>query len=824
MIHIKINRRNLCLYALLAIVVPIGICLLRWGGPRPHRVHREHAETVAKEFEYLTRRFDFHPPWDSWQSRVRAQEDLDELEWLLENRYSYLHLKGVDYKAALDSIRCSLGDGINRSTFGYQLSKFFALFGDGHSCVASSSVRLRSFCSSFPPFLVEESAGRLVAFKPDRSDFFDPNFPFLRAIDGLSMDKWIHVAGLTVAKGSPQFVRYNTLRNLRYVEALREELGLSESETLEVRLESADGLSTRRLVLPLVEERPVYGFWPRPEKEIKLMEEVRVESRILEPNIGYLRFVMMLAEPEFLDDLIEAMGSFSKTDGLIIDIRTNGGGRRSPLRVLFPFFMSENDKPRVVNVAAYRLGTENIKEDFKARFLYQASSWYFSRAEREIVDSFASTFKPEWTPPQEQFGKWHYFVISPSQEDRYYHYTKPVVILMDRWNFSACDIFLGAFKGCKNVTLMGQPSGGGSGCRQEYRLSNSGIRICLSRMASFQPNGKLYDGNGIRPDIVVESVPTDFIGRTDTVLDKAVDTTDCLEAVGVFKGWKNFLFVIVILSLLLLQASFLLVDMGCIEIEQQAVGGEPAVISEVTAPDQGQMEVIEEDVQEAVELVEEPAVEPDEPVEAVESDEVAEPEQAVEPEDTAVPEEVTEPEEEAEPQEGVDPNEEAEPNEPAEDVAKAVGHNLQRAIAWPPTEFLSGITFEYLSWVIRVVNAVLILTATLYCLSMLFSLKVSMLGRLGGINHISRAFFLSLLMLILLLPWQRIFGGMVPGAIYTPEELLEWYSAEAGDMLDKVIYYLRFSGYWLLVFLLLILSQIRSIRWGKAILRRLEII
>jgi hypothetical protein len=79
-------------------------------------------------------------------------------------------------------------------------------------------------------------------------------------------------------------------------------------------------------------------------------------------------------------------------------------------------------------------------------------------------------------------------------------------------------------------------------------------------------------------------------------------------------------------------------------------------------------------------------------------------------------------------------------------------------------------------------------------------------------------------MLILLLPWQRIFGGMVPGAIYTPEELVKWSSAEHGDILDKVIYYLRFSGYWLLILLLLILSQIRSVRWGKAILRRLEII
>jgi len=254
-----------------------------------------------------------------------------------------------------------------------------------------------------------------------------------------------------------------------------------------------------------------------------------------------------------------------------------------------------------------------------------------------------------------------------------------------------------------------------------------------------------------------------------------LDTTDCLEAVGVFKGWKNFLFVIVILCLLLLQASFLLVDTGCIEIDQ-AVSSESAAANVVAEPAQG--------------LAETPAVKaPDipEPVRQL----IEEPNVVPESSETAVPDEA------------------AEPNSPAEPISKAGDVKLQRAITWP---------------LIRVVNAVLILTATLFCLSMLFSLKISMLGRLGGINHISRAFFLSLFMLILLLPWQRIFGGMALGAIYTPDELVKWHSVENKDLFEQVLYYLRFSGYWLLIFLLLILSQIRSVRWGKAILRRLEII
>jgi hypothetical protein len=139
-------------------------------------------------------------------------------------------------------------------------------------------------------------------------------------------------------------------------------------------------------------------------------------------------------------------------------------------------------------------------------------------------------------------------------------------------------------------------------------------------------------------------------------------------------------------------------------------------------------------------------------------------------------------------------------------------------------EFLFGITFEHVVWTIRFVNAILILTAVLYCLTMLFTLKVSMLGRLGGINHITRAFFLSLLMLVFVLPWQGIFDGVVMGAIFTPAEIVKWHAEKTSDMFDMVLYYLRFCCFMVLVFLLLVLAQIRSSRWAKAILRRLEII
>jgi hypothetical protein len=254
-----------------------------------------------------------------------------------------------------------------------------------------------------------------------------------------------------------------------------------------------------------------------------------------------------------------------------------------------------------------------------------------------------------------------------------------------------------------------------------------------------------------------------------------IDTTDCLEAIGVFRGWKNFLFVVVILCLLLLQVSFWLVDTGCITAEQ--VGSDKASAAASPASPAG--------------------VRASDPQQTAEAAKVKEnikkaAEQVV-----------------------------AEPNIPTE----AAPQQLQSKLV----NFRFKVEFKHLAWLINFVNFVLVFAAILYCLTMLFSIKVSLLGRLGGINHICRAFFLSLVFLVLLLPWQipwrRFFAGEIFGAMYTPGDLLSSFAAlKDSGILYKVFYYSRFNGYWLVAMLLLIFSYIRSSRWAKATLRRLEVI
>ncbi|MHC4302513.1 MAG: hypothetical protein ACYS7Y_35080, partial [Planctomycetota bacterium] len=59
--------------------------------------------------------------------------------------------------------------------------------------------------------------------------------------------------------------------------------------------------------------------------------------------------------------------------------------------------------------------------------------------------------------------------------------------------------------------------------------------------------------------------------------------------------------------------------------------------------------------------------------------------------------------------------------------------------------------------------------------------------------------------------------------VFTPQEMIEWRLAKPEDTLTLSIYYLRFFGYGLAMFLLLILSNSASLKWTRAILHRAEV-
>lgn len=130
------------------------------------------------------------------------------------------------------------------------------------------------------------------------------------------------------------------------------------------------------------------------------------------------------------------------------------------------------------------------------------------------------------------------------------------------------------------------------------------------------------------------------------------------------------------------------------------------------------------------------------------------------------------------------------------------------------------LTFEHIASMVEPVNSILILACVLYGLTTFFALTVSIAAEIGGLSQISRAFYLSVVVLILLLPWQTIFGPAGFGTIYTPSELARSCTTHAAGTMQTGLFYLRFSGVWALTVLVLLLAHWRTCRWTRAALQR----
>jgi hypothetical protein len=268
-----------------------------------------------------------------------------------------------------------------------------------------------------------------------------------------------------------------------------------------------------------------------------------------------------------------------------------------------------------------------------------------------------------------------------------------------------------------------------------------------------------------------------------------IDVTDCLEARDAFRAMKNFCFWVMLICLLLLQGLFWFQQSGGIGDQKVAP---PSVKTEAATAEKA-----------AAEPVSHPAPE----VSAASS--------ASAPEPVPVPADTQK------------------PAEPIVQAAKEVAQELQSsqnpeekeskfpAFRWPPFRLATRH-----AWVlVSALNAVLLFAAVLYSLVLVFILKVSLVSRLGGISHISRAFFISLFLLMLLFPWQRLVPGVLLGTIYLPSELLCIFPSKSdGSTLWKVLTYLRFVGLWIPAVWLLLWSAIRSGKWYQTTQRRLGIV
>lgn len=193
--------------------------------------------------------------------------------------------------------------------------------------------------------------------------------------------------------------------------------------------------------------------------------------KVLEDNIGYI-YYGSFSRNVGNGNLTEIIQRMSLCEGIILDVRSNGGGALTNVdRIASRFF---NEKTHVGYITHKTGKGHNDFSDFYPKY----------------VESYNGL-----------------------------RYQKPVVVLANRGCYSAANDFVNVMRYAPNATIMGDKTGGGSGLPFSSELPNGwSIRFSASPMYDINKNHIEF---GIEPDVNVAMTAEDARDGKDTIIEAA---------------------------------------------------------------------------------------------------------------------------------------------------------------------------------------------------------------------------------------------------------------------------------------------------------------
>lgn len=195
--------------------------------------------------------------------------------------------------------------------------------------------------------------------------------------------------------------------------------------------------------------------------------------QILENNIGYI-YCESFSDGIGDGNLNQILSRLAICDGLILDVRNNGGGNLTTAQKLASRFTNEKV---LVGYMCHKKGPGHT--DF-------------------------SEPKPVFLEPSDGI-RWQ----------------KKVVVLTNRRSYSATNDFVNSMKLLPHVTILGDKTGGGSGLPFSSELPN-GWSIRFSASPMFDPEMNQLEF-GIAPDRKVDMISEDMRKGKDTMIELACD-------------------------------------------------------------------------------------------------------------------------------------------------------------------------------------------------------------------------------------------------------------------------------------------------------------
>lgn len=202
-----------------------------------------------------------------------------------------------------------------------------------------------------------------------------------------------------------------------------------------------------------------------------------IKYAVLSNNFGYMYygdFSSGIGESN-LDSVLAYLAS---SDGLIIDVRDNGGG-----------FLTNVEK------LVGRFITEKIH---------------------------AGAISHKTGPGHDDFSEPYNYYLEPADDTRI-KYLKPIVVLTNRSSYSATNNFVSIMKTLPNVRVVGDTTGGGSGLPFTFDMPN-GWMVRMSASEITDPNGVVTEfGVEPSPGCKVDMTEEEIARGKDAILEKAFE-------------------------------------------------------------------------------------------------------------------------------------------------------------------------------------------------------------------------------------------------------------------------------------------------------------
>lgn len=428
--------------------------------------------------------------------RVDCHKDLKKAVELIDARWSFKLFKPgtVDFERVFEELEPQARRATHPEACADVLSRFMSRLQDGHS-----ALRHMPGVENSSPYIIVRSQRERLSQIPGRSPtvhayVFDrdttdevlrtiPRGSEVLTVDGVAVDSLYRVMDHRVSGSTQQWRDYICDRRL-----LR---GPADTQVELTYREPGGALKTATVMRPPADS--IKGDLTT-ELEIYFRDITHSHWERLEGGWGYVRYTSFFdgSLGHTVDRFDEMVDSLLDAPGLIVDLRGNGGGILEASLDMAGRFLAEDAPLQYLQI---REPGQNLVIE-----VFDPTTGSISTKRPYLAHSRKST------------------------------YTGPVIVLIDRGCFSACETFAGGLKSLGRVLVIGpERSGGGSGAVSGLRLP-SGAVISFSWTVGWLPDGRQIEGHGVAPDIVVRERARDWAVGRDRVLERAIKALEQGEA------------------------------------------------------------------------------------------------------------------------------------------------------------------------------------------------------------------------------------------------------------------------------------------------------